>query len=244
VNTTWAEYNLTTDVEKLYSKKINTFCQKHSVDFESMICFCLCHETGHAKEQRLFEEISFFPMALPIEVHANVGLTNYVFARSELFRIFMGGIFDFSINKELFKNNLKNPFERKAYLDKETRRTVNHITKANQHDFLKYSLLNLPFNLDTYEYGGLDEVDKEDLKQTQEKVIGDKWEKTLLKLKSIEFFDAKSKRDIMLELFENILGLNVSLVSNANRKNLLRRTGYSELPKFWNKDNYQVMVLS
>ena len=247
VNTTWAEYNWLTDVEKIFSKKIYTFCRKHSVDFESMICFCLCHETGHAKEQRLFEESGFFPIALPIEVYAKIESTNYVFTRSELLRMFMGGIFDFSVNKELLKNNLKNPFARKAYLDKETLRTSEFTTKKEGYSSdlrYRYLILNLPLVLDLYEHGGLNESERRTLKENQEKEIGDKWEKTLLKLKSIEFFDAKSKRDIMLELFENTLGIqHAYLVSNVNRKNLLP-TGYSELPKFWNKDSYCVMHLS
>ena len=78
-------------------------------------------------------------------------------------------------------------------------------------------------------------------KESQEKVVGDKWEKTLSKLKEIEFSNPKSKTDIILELIKNTLGIKAFLGFGQKREILFRR--YSTIPKFWKKERYQVIYL-
>jgi hypothetical protein len=63
----------------------------------------------------LFEEIGFFPNTINKPYH-----------------LFIAGICDYSINKELLKHGLKNPFERLAFLDKDTQRSVSINTEAKK----------------------------------------------------------------------------------------------------------------
>jgi hypothetical protein len=223
VNAILGEYYWQKDIERIYCRRIRTFCEKYELDYNSVIQFCLCHETGHAKEQRLFEEIDFFPNTITWRYHP-----------------FISGICDYSVNKELLKNDIKNPFERKAFLDKETLRTVFVNTKEAKDNFHFNSLLNLPYNIDAYEHGGLSDDEKIGFKESQEKEIGDKWEKALSKLRSIDFFEPKSKLDIILDLYNEILEIPVPL---CKVKTEILRLKFQTIPKFWRKSTYNVIFL-
>jgi hypothetical protein len=239
-----AEYDWHCDANRIFYKRIKILCQKYDVDFNSVIYFCLCHETGHAKEQRLFEEIGFFPNTirrLPEGVPIKIESTNYVLTSRGFYDIFSCGICDFSINEELAKHNIKNQLAKKMFFDTTGLQPVNSHTEEEWHKFVLDCLLRLPLVLTVYEHGELNESERRTLKESQEEVIGDKWEKTLLKLKSTEFFNPKSKIDVILELLENILGIPAFLGINQKREILFNR--YSTLPKFWNKEGYRVMYL-
>lgn len=128
------EYVWRYDVYKIFYKRIKTLCQKYDVDFESIICFCLCHETGHAKEQRLFEEIGFFPNITKTQgemVLTKIESTNYVLPSREFDNIFSCGISDFSINKELAKHNVKNQLAKRYFLTLQVVNALMWILKKN-----------------------------------------------------------------------------------------------------------------
>jgi len=237
------------DVAKVFHKKIGFLCKEYSIDFKSVILFCVCHETGHAKEQRLFEEIGFFPNTfriLPEGVPITIESSDYVLSshrigEMEYHEVFSFGIRDFSINKELAKHNIRNELAKKGFFGNRGLKDFNVSTREQWHNYVLDHLLLLPLTIDVYEHGGLCEEEKRVLREAQEKVIGDKWEKALSKLSCIEFFSPKSKRDITMELFKNTLGVPAFLGCHQDRKILFRN--YSSIPKYWNKKAYQVMYL-
>jgi hypothetical protein len=222
VNATPAEYYWTLDYARIYSRRIKTLCKKYELDCNLFTQFCLCHEMGHAREQRLFEEIGFFPNTINKPYH-----------------LFIAGICDYSINKELLKHGLKNPFERRAFLDKDTQRSASITTKAERDELHFNLLLNLPLTLDVYDYGGLTNEEKAGLKEGYEKLIGNKWEKAHTKLRQIDFFNAESKLDTIVELYGEILEQYLELRRENTRLLRLR----NPLPDFWHKSAYNVLIL-
>jgi hypothetical protein len=230
------EYKWNYDIIRIFHKRISILSQKYDIDFKSMIYFCFCHEIGHAKEQRLFEEIGFFPNTVcthPEGIFFKIDSLSYV-AKNLNYNLFIGGICDFSINKELAKHNIKNQLAKKRYFEPTSFQPPSTHEEARQNTILD-CLLHLPYYIDIYEHGELDEDEKRALQESQETLIGDKWEKTLSELRKIEFFDPKSKIGIILELFENTLGIQAFL----NKVEI----SHSRLPKFWTKSDYQIMHL-
>jgi hypothetical protein len=244
INEKYGEYYWVNDTYKIYYKKIKIFCLKHNVDYRSMIRFCLCHEVGHGKDERLFEEIGFFPHTIRMPSKGAIKIETKAYSDPDIrkfYHRFIGGIFDFSVNKELLKYEMKNPFEKSAFSDKETGKIFKPKFDTKELGVLD-SLLNLPLNLDTYEHGGLEEGEKKVLKEAQPKVVVNKWEKALSTLRSIDFFDPNSKVRVIIELLEEILGIQTYLTI-TELENLLSdyQIKYRRLPKFWSKESYEVL---
>lgn len=237
-----AEYDWHYDVNRVFHKKISTLCEKYDVDFELVICFCICHETGHAKEQRLFEEIGFFPNTmkrLPNGVCLKIENAMYLTTNHSLYDRFSCGISDFSINELLSEHNIKNQLAKKIFLD-----TTNQSPNAQREErsiLVLDTLLHLPIVLDIYEHSDLDENQKRILKESQENIVGDKWEQTLSTLRRINFFDPLSTIETKIDLFKKTLGISAFLGSKEKSETLFSH--YSTLPKFWNKKEYRVMYL-
>ncbi len=184
-----ALYDWHYDVCKVFHKKISILCKIYDVNSESVIRFCVCHETGHAKEQRLFEHIGFFPnqqRRWPEGIPIRIGNENYLLTDNTLFDRFTCGMSDFSINEVLSKNNIKNQVAKMIFFDSTNRPSCTE--NVEWYKVVLDTLLSLPISLDIYEHCGLDEHQKRILKESQENVVGDKWEKTLSKLKCIDFF--------------------------------------------------------
>ena len=238
---TLAEYDQWYDANIIYYKIIGALCQKYDVNFKLTFHFCFWHETGHAKEQRLFEEIGFCPNIIKTShegVPIKIESSTYLLRNPQIVsNIFTCGVCDFSINKELKKHNLTNQLSKKVFFDNTGLRPI----YKEQNKTVLDCLLHLPHAIDIYEHGELSEIEKDSLKESQEKVVGDKWEKTLSKLKEIEFSNPKSKTDIILELIKNTLGIKAFLGFGQKREILFRR--YSTIPKFWKKERYQVIYL-
>jgi hypothetical protein len=220
------------DANTIFHKGIEILCQKYNVDFNSVLCYCLCHETGHAKEQRLFQEIGYFPFmtrSLPLKP---------ILRNNGFYSTFSNGICDFSINQELANQNIINKLAKPMFFD--TTGLKEYTSRFRDESELKLTcLLSLPYVLDVYEHSGLNESERRALKESQT-VMADYWDRTLSSLQSIKFFDPESKINITIELLKELLGVEAFL-EFEDSKILLNR--YPTLPKFWNKEAYRIMKL-
>lgn len=237
-----AEYDWHYDVNRVFHKKISTVCEKYNVDFDSVIRFCICHETAHAKEQRLCEEIGFFPNTtrhLPEGVRLKIENATYLTTNHSLYDRFSCGISDFSINELLSEHDIKNQLAKKIFFG--TKEQTPNAQREERYRLVLDTLLYLPIVLDIYEHGDLDEDQKRTLKESQESIVGDKWKQTRSILRHIDFFDPRSKIEARIELFKKTLGISAFLGNKEKSKRLF--SCYSTLPKFWNKKEYQVMYL-
>jgi hypothetical protein len=197
---TYLWYN---DANMLFHKVIEILCQKYNVDFNSVLCYCLCHETGHAKEQRLFQEISYFPY-MTINQHVKPILRNNGF-----YSTFSNGICDFSINQELAKHNIINKLAKPVFFD--TTGLKEYTSRFRDELELKLTnLLSLPYVLDAYEHSGLNESERRALKESQT-IVADYWDRTLSSLQSIKFFEPESKINITIKLLKELLGVEAFL---------------------------------
>ena len=136
------------DTNMIFHKGIKILCQKYNVYFNPVLCYCLCHETGHAKEQRIFQEIGFFPFmtrSLPI---------NPILRNNDFYSTFSNGICDFSINQELAKQNIINKLAKPMFFDTTGLKEYTSRFREESEHKLNY-LLSLPYVLDTYEHTGL-----------------------------------------------------------------------------------------
>ncbi|MCW4010712.1 MAG: hypothetical protein NWF05_08850 [Candidatus Bathyarchaeota archaeon] len=169
-----ADHDWHYDINRIFYKRIVNLSKRYEVDFPSAIRFCICHETGHAKEERLFEEAGFFPYqkgfmgGVPIEVDS----TKYVLGDANFYDSFSCGICDFSVNAELAKNGVVNPVSRRIFFDAPEQKAPTPETKQQWHKVLFDSLCALPHVLNVYEHGELTKDEKAGLKESQERIIG------------------------------------------------------------------------
>ncbi|MGA2386537.1 MAG: hypothetical protein ABSG33_08390 [Candidatus Bathyarchaeia archaeon] len=227
-----AEHLWYNDANKIYYKGIEILCQKYNVDFSSVLRYCICHETGHAKEQRLFQEIGYFPFRtknLPIKP---------ILRNNEFYSTFSNGIWDFSINQELAKQNIINKLFKPMFFD--TTDLKEYTSRfGDESEFKLTCLLSLPNVLDVYEHSGLNEGERMVLRESH-LILADFWDRTLSTLQGIKFFDPASKINITIELLRELLGVNAFL-DLEDHKFLFSR--YPNLPKFWSKKAYQILKL-
>ena len=86
-----------------------------------------------------------------------------------------------------------------------------------------------------------DDIQKKDLKEIQERVIGAKFDQSLSLLKTLDFFNPKTKIDVTIKMLNDLLGVRAFLSHEEDSKYLFAR--YSTLPKFWSKNAYRTLFL-
>ena len=82
-------------------------------------------------------------------------------------------------------------------------------------------------------------MERRALKESQT-AMAEYWDRTLSSLKNIKFSDPESKIKVTIELLKELLGIE-SFLEFEDRDTLFSR--YPTLPKFWNKEAYQIMKL-
>jgi hypothetical protein len=227
-----AKYLWYNDANVIFNEEIETLCEKYNVNFHSALCYCICHETGHAKEERLFEKFGFFPFK------TKNSTLNPQLRRRGVYDTLSNAICDFSINRELFNHDIINSLGKPMYFD--VIGLQEFTEKHNDKSELNLvNLLSLPHILDIYEHGRLDDADKKAVKDSQ-KSMASYWDKTLSSLKTICFDDPESKINVINELLKSLLDIDAVLMLEKS-SNLFQ--SYSNIPAFWNKKEYFIMTL-
>jgi len=246
------EHDWRYDVITVFHNRIRSLCAKHKIDFNSVFLFSFCHEVGHAKEQRLFEEVGFYPntfkvppQGILIKIESKeYCLRSLPIAGKEFYDIFSCGIQDFAINKELAKHGIRNKIAKKVFFSPDDdshllSQSPSICTELQKGNLIIERLSLLPIVIDIYENGELTENEKINLKAAQKEIMGNKWETTLSLLREIEFFNPRRTKEITLELFNKTLEVPAWL-GPCYRDSFGKR---STIPRFWNKDCYEVIRL-
>jgi hypothetical protein len=232
-----------TDSITIFHKIIYGLCKKYNSDYKSVLQFTLIHETGHAKENRLFDEIGFFSDCLytkKITIPAQINSTIYQIQREKVRDTFLSGVYDFSVNEELKKNQTFDLKSHKVYFGRQNT-IIKSCSKTRTEEILD-CLLNLPNKLDMYEHGDLNEQEKITLKESQKKVIGEQWETTLDSLNKIDFFNPELKLAIILELLKNTIGIQAKFV-RLNIEEIFKDNSEPAIPNIYKKKYYRVLYL-
>jgi hypothetical protein len=246
ISTVLGYYEWEYDILRLFYKHIRVLSEKYGLNYKAIFQFCLCHEVGHAKEQRMFEGIGYFPNKFKmfpegviVEIESTkYHLTSFQVSGKQFWDVFSCGILDFAINKELSKNRMINELSRSMILDTSAQQT--QIEGARQTRILE-SLLLLPHNIDIHQHGELLEDEKRRFEESQKAIVGDKWDSALDILRDIEYSNPENTLNKIIEMFNKILGINAFLSFPIDRNSLFR--DYSVVPKYWSKDNYRVIFL-
>lgn len=234
------------DIMRIFYKKIKSFTEKYRVDYTSVFQFCFCHEVGHAKQQRMFEEIGYFPNKFKmwpegviVEIEsAKYALTRFSVSGKEFWDVFSCGILDFAINKELSKNLMINKLTRPMALDTSAPPMQ---AKIPRNYLVLESLLLLPHNIDTYQHGGLLDDEKRQFMESKKETVGDKWNSALTILRNIKYSNPENTLNTIIKMFHDILGIHAFLGFPEDRKYLFR--DYPAVPNYWSKDGYRLIFL-
>lgn len=246
ISTVLGYYEWEYDIIRLFYKQIMLLSKKYGINYKDIFQFCFCHEVGHAREQRMFQEIGYFPnkfkifregVIVKIESEKYV-LTSFKVSGKEFFDVFSCGILDFAVNCELSKNHMINEIVRPMIFDSSAQPMQ---TEVPRHFMVLESLLLLPHNIDIYEHGGLLEDEKRRFAESQKAIVGDKWDTALKILRTIEYPNPKKSVNTIIDMFNNILGIQASLGFEEKREYLFR--DYSTVPTYWDKDKYRVITL-
>lgn len=246
---TLGEYVWQNDVMRIYYNRIKSLCSRYNVNFNSHFLFCFCHEIGHAKEDRLFEEAGYFPntfrvwrFGIPIKIESNTyDLSAVSLEKKQFFDIFSCGIHDFAIDSELEKHGIKDALSRRFFFDtKKVGYNKDVPTDVQRHKLILDSLLLLPKILDIHEHGELSENEQRTMRENYEEIIGEKWDGALKILKNIEILNPQKTVEIMLALFEKILGVHAISIEKSSESIF---ADHPILPRFWNKDSYRIILL-
>jgi hypothetical protein len=243
---TLGRYDFQNDIVRIYAKQIRSFCRKYNMDFESSFVHHVCHELGHAKEARLFEDSGIFPYRFniisycPIKLNSHHYLLNNVkIGGRGLYKVFMLGIQDYSIERELQKYGIKDRFSKLRVWNIQNLQKVVHLPEQ-KHRLTVEALSLLPLDICHYVYGELTQEEQLLIEKYYKSLIGDKWSSALRIMDDLQFGNAKKYVDVVCKLFEGILGLNIFLGENY-RAELFKR--YKHIPQFWNKRSYQVFYI-
>ncbi len=248
INTTLGYYQWEYDLLTLYHKRIEALSQKYHVDYKQLFTFCFCHEVGHAKQQRLFESIGYFPnkfkiwpegVAVEIESTKYLVTEKFPVSSKPFWDAFSCYIQDFAINKVLLQNAMQNELCRPMAFDISAPAISNDVPR--QFIVLE-SLAMLPHDIDVYEHGGLLQDEKRLFVESKKKILGDKWDIAYALLRKIEFAHPESILEVTIKMFKDILGVHASFGYSPQRRSFLFKD-YSTVPKYWNKDSYEVLFL-
>ena len=94
------EYNYYEDNITIYINKIQYLTKKYKLNIEKMINYSICHEYGHAKQARIFEEQQYFPNLIGKYRKRVYDLEGRKIFPKDLHQ-FITNLLDFCINKEL-----------------------------------------------------------------------------------------------------------------------------------------------
>lgn len=240
-------YDFKNDVIQIYSKALKDLCKRYSINFDSAFLHIFCHELGHAREARIFEEASIFPYRfkiIPTQMRIMLGsrsyeLNNIRIGRKDFYEVFMFGVRDYGIEKELKKYGIENPLPKISVWALQNIQK-NGLTEEQRNRLVIELLLLLPYYVCVYAHGRLTESEREFMEGYFKDLIGDKWKFALKTMNNLEFGSPKKYVSVVCKLFERVLELHVFLGWEKN-KELFRR--YKTIPQFWSKNSYQVFYL-
>jgi hypothetical protein len=242
-----AEYDFRNDIVQVYNKRVSRFSERFSVDLDSLILFVICHELGHAREGRLCEESGFFPYTVkisPAPIPFSVNSITYDLRKVQVSgigfpRIFLNGISDFAVNRELLKHGLFDPLAAKTFVLDAPESMSANLGQEQAHQILIEKSCLLPHNVDICSHGNVDVKLKGLVEAYYRKLLGDKWDYTVDKMEQLEIAKPWKNVEIAKDLLKKIFGVN-SFNMDVGSHFVF---GSSQIPKFWSKDRYSVLFL-
>jgi len=225
------EYNYYEDNIAIYINKIQYLTKKYELNIEKMINYSVCHEYGHAKQARIFEEQQFFPIMI-----GKYRKCVYDFERikisSEDFHQFITNLLDFCINKELKNFEIVDPAVKIA---------LDYLEPSGPEEYVQFILTkNLPKHIGYYEFSGLSESERNDMKSRIVNHVGEKWDYTCEIMRSLEFSNVENYIKKQSKLIEYLLKQRVYYKELSSEEIFRGRNR----PTFWNKTSYFVTVIS
>jgi len=245
---TLGNYDFKNDIVRIFHKRIHSFCKMYGMNFDAAFLHVFCHEVGHSKEVRIFEEAGIFPyrfnvfnFGCHIKIDSQIYDLNSIRIGGRMFyELFMFGIQDYCVNRKIQEFGIRNPLSRTRFLNL-PRIQENELTEAQRHELVRRSLLLLPYNIDAYTNGGLTTAEMNVLEEFHEKLVGKKWKLAFSIMKDLEFGAAEKYVSVLCRLFESILDLHV-FQRKEKSSSLFAR--YKIIPKFWKKSSYRVFCVS
>jgi hypothetical protein len=245
---TLANYDFKIDLLRIFYRRINSVCEMYDLDCDMAFLHVFCHELGHSKEARLFEEAAIFPyrfnffsFGCPVRIDSQTHDLNSInISGRRFYELFMFGIQDYCVNKKLQESGIKNPLSKTCILSLPEIQ-MNELTSEQRHELVIRSLLLLPHNVDIYTNGGLRASEMEMLKGFHEKLVGAKWDLASDIMKDLEFGVQEKYVSVLRELFEGILETHV--FQRWQKSSNLFAT-YKTIPGFWRKNRYRVFYVA
>jgi len=233
-------YDFVHDRIELIPEFIDQFCRTYG-NRDAVITYTICHETGHAAEARKLAEHAIFPFEGMVSNIASITVGSFCFrlnVMGELLDQFMNGILDYSVDREISNEGIPNVIAKNKLPQIKQLLTQKHSSKDNKSRAINKlnALFNLPLDIGHYEFGTLDDNEKNLIRKYYEaEGLSFKWKSAKQILQSRRFGDAIQYPITASTLCEELLGIRITTIPKS-RIELLRK--YRSLPDFWTKNEY------
>ena len=223
-------YDCYKDRVVIYINKIQQVVSTFGLELEKMITSVVCHEIGHAKQARIFEDNQVCPWIIQKHRKCCVKLEGVEIPLKITDISFVNNwVQDFCVNKELFDCGIA---------DISVKVRVKDLKLEGPRDIVSYvRMKHLPMDITLYEFGGLSDSERERLKQTIKNCISEKWDTTYDLMKSLHFAGINEYLEVIETLIADIFGQKTCFLPKDSR---LIFEGKNR-PSFWNKNNYNVL---
>ena len=214
----------------LYINKIQQVASMFNLNLGKMVTHCVCHEFGHAKQARLFEDNQVCHWKIHKDPLCRIEIESVRIAvKLEEINLVNNWLQDFCIDRELYRHGIPNALAKLMIKDLELTGPEEIVTYVR--------MKSLPRNITLYEFGDLSDSEKNYIETTIKDSIGKDWDTAYNIMKSLELTEIDAYRNVIKIFIETIFRQNAYYLPITRDRIFEGR----DRPSFWSETQYDVL---